>query len=232
VKLFVLFAFLVSVPSVFAQYKNESSLSVVITGGNTETELYNGKTKNSYKAGKNSFSLGGHYMYGTNQGVESARNWDLNSRYEREVKKDYGIFTGLIYEADDFANIDYRINADLGLSYHIFTEERLTSKVELGYRYREEKSLAGTTLDQHQGRVYGEIERYSKSKEFSSSLWIEYLPNFTDGDDWQLNFEPGINYNINSSLALKWGYLGKYDNQPVAPRKFDFIYTTSLIAKF
>ena len=32
-----------------AQYSNESEVGIVVTGGNTEVEIYNGQTKNTYK---------------------------------------------------------------------------------------------------------------------------------------------------------------------------------------
>ena len=54
-----------------AQYSNESEVSVVVTGGNTEVEIYNGQTKNTYKKEKNTFVLGGHYTYATSSQVES-----------------------------------------------------------------------------------------------------------------------------------------------------------------
>ncbi len=215
-----------------AQYANESELGIVVTGGNTELEVYNAKTKNTYTADKNTFTLGGHYMYGTSFNEENSRNWDVNAKVDHGFSKKIGIFLGTVYEGDEFAGIDNRLNGDLGASYKIYKSDNGQAIGEAGYRYRREENLAGTVLNQHQGRIYLEGKR-TPSKDITLKFWTEYLPNFTDSEDWQLNFEPSFQYNFHSNLALKWGYLGRYDNLPVpGNKKFDFTYMTSLIANF
>jgi putative salt-induced outer membrane protein len=218
--------------AVFAQFANESEVGIVVTGGNTELEVYNGKTKNTYTAGRNTFTLGGHYMYGTSFNVENSRNWDINAKADHGFSEKIGIFLGTVYEGDQFAGIDNRLNGDLGASYKIYKSEKAQATGEAGYRYRREENLAGTVLSQSQGRVYLEGKR-TPSKDITLKFWTEYLPNFTDSEDWQINFEPSFQYNFMSNLALKWGYMGRYDNLPVpGNKKFDFTYMTSLIANF
>ncbi len=215
-----------------AQFTNESEVSVVVTGGNTEVEVYNTKTTNQYTFGKNIVTLGGHYMYGTTSDTISSRNWDANTRYERTLSDLFGTFLGVVYEGDEFAGIDNRINTDLGGTYHFLKTEKLKGTLEAGARYRREESLAGNTLSQMQGRIYGIIGR-KKTEDIELKFWAEYLPNFTDSEDWQINFAPSFQYNFHTNLALKWSYVGKYDNLPVpGNKKFDFQYTTSLIANF
>ncbi len=218
--------------SAMAEFKNESEVSMVVTGGNTEVEVYNAKTTNEYTLDKNTFTLGGHYMYGTTTNVISSRNWDINGKYERLLSKHLGTFLGVVYEGDEFAGIDSRLNTDLGASYHYIKTEKLDGRIELGARHRTEKSIQGTKLDQMQGRAYAVITR-KKTEDVELKFWAEYLPNFTTPSDWQINFAPSFQYNFHSSLALKWSYIGKYDNLPVpGNKKFDFQYVTSLIANF
>ncbi len=230
--LFIALSLMLMTLSSFAEFTHETELGVVVTGGNTEVEVYNAKTTNKYAWGKNNFRLGGHYMYGTSFGVENSRNWDVNTKYGRTFTKNLGAFTGVVVEADEFAGIELRTNGDLGASYTIIKKEMTTLLSEVGYRYRQEKSTDGNTLRQSQGRLYLE-GAHKTSKEVSLKLNVEYLPNFTLGSDWQLNFEPSFQYNFHSNLALKWGYQGRYDNLPIAGnRKFDFTYTTALLANF
>lgn len=47
--------------SAFAQYSNESELTVILNGGNTEQETWKDKTLNTYVKVKNTYKLGGHY---------------------------------------------------------------------------------------------------------------------------------------------------------------------------
>jgi putative salt-induced outer membrane protein len=223
---------LIACLSAQAKFTNESEVSVIVSGGNTETQVYNGKTTNTYTKTKNTITFGGHYMYGTSFDTENARNWDLNTKYQRSLKKKLAAFLGVIVEGDEFAGIERRTNLDAGGAYTLFEEDKTKVYTELGYRYRKEKSISGTTLSQSQGRLFISGKKATK-KNFSAKMWVEYLPNFTDSDDWQLNFEPSLQFNFYSNLALKWGYMGRYDNEPVlGNKKFDFLYTTSLIAQF
>ncbi len=215
-----------------AKITNISEVGVVITGGNTDTQIYNGKTLSTWAKDNNKVTFGGHYMLGTTSEELSARNWDLNAKYTRQINPKLGAFVGAIVEGDKFAGIDRRINLDLGASYSFFKDDTSSLFGEAGYRYRTEKNLLGATLNQSQARLYVEGTK-AKNKDLFGKLWVEYLPNFTDSDDWQLNFEPSLNFNLMSNLALKLGYLGRYDNEPVSgKKKFDFLYTTSLIAQF
>lgn len=231
-KNFILAFLLLGASSTFAQFAHESELGIVVTGGNTELQVYNGKVKNSYTHDKNIYTLGGHYMYGTSFKVENSRNWDINGKYERDLSEHLGAFIGTVYEGDEFAGIDNRLNIDLGGAYNLKLNEKTKFKAEAGYRYRREESTTNQTVTQSQGRIYVEGKKKTDNN-FSFQTWVEYLPNITTPSDWQVNFEPSFNFNFNSNLALKWGYLGKYDNLPVqGNKKFDFTYITSLIAKF
>lgn len=45
--------------SAHAQWKNQSELSMLVTGGNTELETYNLKTESTKAMDKNTYSFGG-----------------------------------------------------------------------------------------------------------------------------------------------------------------------------
>jgi len=171
-------------------------------------------------------------MYGTTTNVLSSRNWDANGKYEKLINKKFGFFIQVVNEGDQFAGIKSRLNNDLGTAYHYLNTKKTKAHIEVGLRYRQERSKFGVNLKQYQGRVYTVIKS-KRSDDVELKLWAEYLPNLTTPSDWQINIAPSFQYNFHSNLALKWGYLGKFDNLPVPGRKqFDFQYTTALIANF
>lgn len=221
------------IPNVAAQFSNQSELSIVSTGGNTKLKVYNGKTTTKYTMGNNNFQLGGHLTKGKNGNVESADNWDLNARYGHKLSDKYSVFSAFQYENNSFSGIAYRFNKDLGAQYTITKTEKTNATIELGYRHTSQKNIVGTKpKDQHQARVYTTVSRQN-TKAFFTKMWLEYLPNFTEGTNWQLNVEPSLNFAMSTNLSIKLGYLYKYDNQPVATlKKYDSQYTTTLIAKF
>lgn len=219
---------------VHAQYSNESEVSVVVSGGNTEVEVYNGQTKNTYKKEKNTYVLGGHYTYATSSQVESARNWDVNFRYERALSKKWSAFFGAQVEGDKFQGIDKRYNFDLGGIYKYFTTDKHNLLSEAGYRLTKEEYLTVTKADEtfSKARLYTEYNR-KHSEAVSFKIWAEYLYNFNETEDWLLNFEPSLNVVLTNMLSFKLAYKGMYDNEPVSGnKKYDYNYTTGLIAKF
>ena len=216
--------------SAFAEYKNESEVGIKVEGGNTETESYNAKTLNTLDVDKNIFKLGGHYTYGTSANIEDARNWDALLRYERELNERWGIYAASQVEGDKFKGIDERYNEDLGALYKIINEEKRTWSAELGYRYTIQNNTDGTDENQSKGRVFSEYKQ-DLNESVKAGIWVEYLPNFSDSENWILSFEPRIEVIMTKNLFLKLSYRGDYENEPVAgARKYDYQYLTSLLA--
>jgi putative salt-induced outer membrane protein len=228
---------ILAIPSVAAQFTNQSELSIISTGGNSDLSTYNAKTVSKYVSGNNDYQLGGHLTKGKNGTVDSASNWDINARYGRKISDTIGAFFSSQYENDTFAGIAYRHNNDLGASYVITKTKKTNASAELGYRNRTQKSiLAQVGQDQkvtdHQARLYSEVSRQNTDS-FFTKMWLEYLPNFSESNDWQINVEPSLNFAMNANFSLKVGYLYKYDNQPAdGSKRYDTTYSTTLIAKF
>lgn len=235
--------------SVIAQIKfsNESEVSSIQTGGNSKVETYNLKTLSKWNKEKSTFSFGGHYTLsaseqvnedGDEEKITSARNWDVNIKYERELSEKLSVFTAIIYEGDEFSGIDQRENLDLGAKYYLTKKDKTTSFAELGLRYSLEKR---TTRDEKnedkfdfsKGRVYYEVDhKYSES--VSYKFWLEYIPNFTDSEDYLVSYEPSIAVVLTNMFSLKVAYKSSYDNVPNVEgnENTDYTFTTSLIAKF
>ncbi len=216
----------------YANYSNESELTVIMNGGNTESETWNTKTINTYVKNSNTFKLGGHYSYGKADKELNARNWDINTRYERSLNTKWSIFSAAQREEDVFASLDYRWNYDLGGAYSFIKTDKQSLHSEAGYRRTLESDLEGRKTNGSKLRIYTEYSKQQNENLFFK-LWVEALPNLSESDDWQINFEPSLNFTVSKMLTLKVAYLHKYDNSPALDTKnSDYQYTTSLIAKF
>lgn len=224
-------ALLIGSSAALAQYSNESELGIKVEGGNTETESYNAKTLNTYIQSDNTYKLGGHYSYGTSAQVEDTRNWDALLRYERTFNG-LGAYAASQIEGDKFKGIEERYNEDIGLLYKFIDTDKETLSAEAGYRYTLQYNTNGTHNKEHKGRVYSAYKR-KLNDNVEAGVWVEYLPNFTDGDKWILSFEPHLSVVLSKQLFLKLSYHGDYENQPTAgAKKYDYTYMTALIAKF
>lgn len=215
-----------------ADYKNESELSTFISGGNTEQALWNTKTKNTLSLDKNTVTGSGHYTYGKTDQELSARNWDIKLRYDRAFFESYAVFVSAQLEEDRLANIEYRWNYDLGVAKNWIKTKKLLFKTELGVRRTLESDYAGSKRNASKGRLYGEYAHQMREN-LKAKLWSEYLPNFSEGEDWQLSFEPSLHFTLSENLTFKVAYLHKYDNLPaLGSKKSDYQQTISLIANF
>ncbi len=93
--------------------------------------------------------------------------------------------------------------------------------------------VGGSVKTFHLGRLLTELEGKINDT-LSAKLWVEYLPNFTDFNDYMINGEPSLQISITKIFSIKTAYLLKYRNVPAQTTavRLDKIYTMSLIAKF
>lgn len=215
------------------KFSNESEASAVVSGGNTKITVYNVVTESTYAWDKNEVRAGGHYTYGTSEEVLSARNWDLNARYDREVSKNFGLFTAYEYEEDKFRGLTFRQNADLGVQFKAIRSDKQKLDFEAGYRFTAEKNLQGVTDDLQKSR-YALSYEFKSERNWSLKSKKELILNHTETSDTIFTIEPSFNVALSNIISFKLGYKGIYDNEPNAgvTAKFDYQVTSGLIAKF
>jgi putative salt-induced outer membrane protein YdiY len=226
--------FLIFSASAWAKLVHESELSLIQSGGNAEVQTTNTKTTNIYDWDLNKVTFGGHYIYGeTSEGV-SARNWDANGKYEREVSPHFSIVTGEVIEGNRFNGVKARYNSDLGFKYYFAKTDVVNLFSEFTYRYSiEDRYDPLPNVYDNKGRYYQEYF-HKHSETVQTKLWIEYIPNFSAGSDYLINGEASLISILNSTFSLKVAYKGMYDNLPAFPgfKNYDYSTTTSLVAKF
>ena len=180
------------------------------------------------------FKLNGRYSYGEADNVRNLELWNANLRYDRDFTEKYGVYVSQEVLANRFAGVKRRFNSDIGGKYNIYKSDKNTTFAEVGYRYsvekREDESIED--IKDSQGRVFAQTEQKLK-EDISARFWFEYIPNFTESENYLINLEPSTRISLTSMFSLKIAYLWNYDNQPVPGNsKYDYTYTTSLIAKF
>jgi putative salt-induced outer membrane protein len=234
-KLALLFAliYIVSLKA-YPKFSHESEASIVQLAGNTELETYNGKTTNVYQAEAYTLGFGGHYTLGTAGEFETARNWDINAKAGKVLNPQWDTNLGVVYEGNEFAGFETRTNVDVGGTWKMYALDSLKQHFDIGYRYTDEKPINDLPHNRDSKiRLYAERDQKIQEN-LSYKIWLEYLPNLTTPEDYQISFEPSMQVAINQTFALKVAYKGMYDNVPAAEglERFDSVYTTSLIAKF
>ncbi len=228
---FILFL-LGTLPS-FAQLTNESELGIASANGNTRTQTYSAKQLNDYKWTNNVLGFRSRYLHAKANEEETARFFMAGLRYENQVSTRSGLFVGETFEKDRFAGIHNRYISDLGGKYRFFDTERTKLFSELGYRYMHEARIDDTKAFSQYARLFSEWE-HKWNLNFLTRYWVEFLPNISRHNDWQLNSELSMSAVLSKTFSLKTGLLLRYDHLP-APGilyKTDTLFTTALVAKF
>ncbi len=237
------------------KWTHESKLSSVSQSGNTIAETWAFATKHAYKMGMNSFTLSGHYNYGSTgeeaSKVLAARNWDYKLRYDRFFTDRITGFISYQTEGDRFQGFDERTNIDLGAKYVLHNSDEMKTHFELGIRQTTEDEITNgspvNVIDTIENkytkvRLYGEHSRPINSN-VDFKLWAEYLPsvntdlgvgsNTVDENDFILTVQPSLNVKLNTMLTFQTAYTYRYDSVvPASTKKVDGMWTNSLVARF
>lgn len=212
-------------------FQNESEAGIVLVSGNSDSQSINLKQMNSYETNNNLFKFSGSFLRTTAVKVESGKSWDLGLRYERAVSEVFSIFAGQNAESNKFAGYNVRYNTDLGLKYTILKDETMFWISELGYRFTSEDRVTPPNQSFHKVRIFTEANK-DWTKTVSTKVGIEYLTNFSEGKDWQVNTDLSVSAMLSSIFSIKTSYLLKYDNESAPKKNADSVFTTALVAKF
>jgi len=210
-------------------WKDEAQLSYVKTGGNTEVTLLSAKNLLTYQATekiKLDWSALARF-------AETEVDGDTDKsaeRYATELNLAYAL-TERFYTAvhggwlrDKFAGIDdqYYIGPSVGYKFLIGPKHFL--KAEAGADYVTEDYIDNTDNDYMRGRAFGEyVFALTEKTRFSQSL--EYLHDFDNSDNYNVNSETALITAMSDKLSLKTSYVVNYDNEPV-PKDLDDTDTT------
>lgn len=215
-------------------FSHTSEVGLNNANGNSQYQSYNLMTKNIYRYQRQVLVFGGHYNYGEANGVLNSQNWDVNVNYFFKIKPNFATVLGETVEGNKFQELRHRYNSDFGLKYYFKQNQNQKLNLQIGYRYSYEDFYKETpSLTQHKGRALLEW-KLKPSKNLEFKILADYIPNFSNGNDWQAGGEVSLSNKINSIFSLKMSYKYMHDNQPANPElaKFDGLTTTSLVAEF
>ena len=216
------------------KWTDQAELSFVDTGGNTDVTSLSAKNLLKYAFAEDlvgSWKLAA--LYGKTDGVKTAES------YATELRMDYS-YTEQIYFAgiggwfkDTFAGIESRYYVGPAVGYRYLTGPKHFVTGEVGLNYVMEEYIDETDSNYLQGRLFGIYEyAFTEKNRFSQSL--EFLYDFEDSDNYNINSETAVISALSDAFSLKASYLIKYDNEPVPStlNDTDTILSVALVANF
>ncbi len=196
-------------------WSNETELSYVETGGNTEVSNLSAKNRLTWQvARKLKLEWSAAALTGKTDGDRTAE------RYTSEVRAQYAqterFFTAFYggWLRDKFAGIDHRYYCGPALGYVFLETPKHHLSMEGGLDYVSESYIDHTDSEYVRGRWFGKYTyTFTEKTRFSQSL--EYLHDCEDSDNYAVNSETAVTTALSDVISLKTSYTINYDNEPV-----------------
>ncbi|MDL1967786.1 MAG: DUF481 domain-containing protein [Deltaproteobacteria bacterium] len=234
--LFIVFA-MATATVVCAQEKkwsNQAEFSLVDTGGNTDVTSLSAKNLLKYKFSNElqaAWKLG--TLYGQSDGERNAESYFSDLRLDYLFSKHLYVFVNAGWSKDKFAGIDSRYYAGPGAGYNFLAGPKHLLLAEVSLNYVNEKYTDDTEKKYLAGSICTNYEyAFTEKNKFSQS--VEYLHDFDDRDNYNVNSETALISALSDYLSLKTSYVVKYDNQPVPStlKETDTILSVTLVVNF
>ena len=234
ISLFIVFSMVTGVCAQEKKWSDQAELSFVDTGGNTDVTSLSAKNLLKYEFSDElqaAWKLG--VLYGQSDGEKNAESYFSDLRLDYLFTKHLYSFVNAGWSKDKFAGIDSRYYAGPGAGYKFFTGPRHFLLAEISLNYVNEKYIDDTDKEYLGGRAFAEYEyAFTDKNKFSQS--VEYLHDFEDSNNYNVNLETALISALSDYLSLKTSYVVKYDNQPVPStlKETDTILSVTLVVNF
>jgi putative salt-induced outer membrane protein len=166
-------------------------------------------------------------------GTTTAENYLFSARAVRKLSERWEAFGGLAWAKDPFTGYDSQTVASLGATYIAIDGERNKLAFDGGLAYTWEDQVNPDATVDYLGGLFGltwELKLGEKSKLVER---LVFLPNFDNSTDWRLTSFTAIEADVNSWMALRFGYDIRHRNLPIGDAdKTDTTSTASVVFKF
>ncbi|MEQ1911521.1 MAG: DUF481 domain-containing protein [Vicinamibacterales bacterium] len=191
-----------------------SEVSFVATSGNSATRTTGIGTDVTHRSGHASTRASGSYLSSVADGLTKARSLSVRGRHGFEFSQRAQVFGEGTYARDQFAGIDGRTTATLGLGYSPSTTPRHRLTLEAGFGITAEQRVgldvrfASASGAAHYVWTIAPGTRLTEDATFSADL--------DSGVNWQQTGLTAISVTLSRLLSLKASNWIEYRNAPVA----------------
>jgi len=212
-------------PTTTNHWESSIAAGATLTRGNSETFLGTLAAGTGKKWDQNEIALGADAAYGTTKNsatghndttAETVHGFGQYNRLFNERLYGYGRIEGL---RDGVADIKYRLSLSAGAGYYFIKTKETLLSAEVGPGFIAQR--LGTNDQTYATLRVG--EKFNQALSDRARLWqtAEILPQVDDFNNYIVNFEIGVEADLNSSkkLALRVYLDDTYNNVPAAGRK-------------
>lgn len=204
-------------------WKGSLGLSFVSTSGNSDTQTLGLDFGLDRKPELWGLEIRAAAIRAEDSSVTTAERYNGSVRGKRALGDRWEVFVGAFGEQDKFSGYDLRYGAVAGGTYKALLGPTHTLSFDAGLTWTKEEFVdlvdaegmvhAQPSYD-YVGGIVGLDYAWQISDSAKLSERLVYLPNFDETSDWRAVSETALQAAISSKLALKLGYLVRYDHEP------------------
>lgn len=204
----------------------------VATSGNTRVSTVNVAERLVHTRGFWRFEQTLGIVYGENDGEENANLLRAGIGAEFAFRPWVAVATGALYDRNRFAGIARRTEEYLGLVFRVLQAPRDTLRIETGASLTQQTGVDGVANNFPAARVAAWYKRTLSTNAFFLQT-LETIPNLEVTEDYRINSESALVAPLSRRMALKFGYVVRFDNLPeVGFLSTDRIFTSGLQVSF
>jgi putative salt-induced outer membrane protein YdiY len=208
------------------------NLGYVQTSGNTKLSTINLGNKLTFRPNHTwLFTETAAFIYGYNDSTETANQALANVRGDYFLTPRLSLFGLGGYERNPFAGLDRRTEESVGLSWFAVKQPKDEFQVDIGAGLNQQTNL-GVQTSFSVARLAPRFKHNFTGKS-SIEESVELQENLDDTGDLRSSSLTQLVAPITSGIAIRFGYLMKYDAEPVPGfKKLDTTFTSGLQITF
>ncbi len=228
------------------KYNSETSFSLVLVKGNTDSLSYSLDTRQNFEILKNRILLSGRFIHSRSDGTKTAEVYSAHLKYDRKLGNRAYLLGYTSYDQNRLAGFNYRLAMSFGGGMTWMSGERTKFLTELGLGWNNEENKKQVKL----GNVNNQnLLQKTISTSFPSAILNNRLTlrvsetsevvmritaffNLENTRAYRMNNYVSLSASISPQLALKTSVELIYDNDPVPGFKHTDAYLlSSLVIK-
>lgn len=171
-------------------------------------------------------------VHTTDRGNTTAEQYIAAFRVRRKLSERISATSGWRYERDRVAGLDIRSLLDGGLTYAIIKEPQWTLDGLTTLAWNHEEWVTGETRNSAEA-VLGVLSKYTFGSTGETTQRFNFYPNLTESTGYRSEAEVTAQAALNKRLALKFGFLWRYNHNPVAGfERSDTTTTASIVVRW
>lgn len=209
-----------------------TDLGYVSTSGNTSVSTVNIAERIVHSRGFWRFEQTFGVVYSEADGEENTNLLRASLGAQYALRPWVALATGVLYDRNRFAGVARRTEEYLGLVFRLVQAERDTLRIETGASLTQQQGVEGVANNFPAARAAFWYKRTFGSSAFFLQT-LETIPNLQVTEDFRINSESALVAPLSQRIALKLGYLVRFDNLPEPDfLSTDRIFTSGLQVSF